>query len=134
MHHCEKREEDSEEKEECGAGPSCVSMRSDQSMHNPITFTSDLRYSTIPMNACGNCFQNNLQCIQATHTTCWVNRLRDKHLSINRSTFEKAEYSCFHNKYCFKAASQKTMPYCLKCNALLQCILTPVLGPTSLNV
>ncbi|KAG1955838.1 protein NLRC3-like [Pimephales promelas] len=45
MHHCEEREEDSKEKEECGAEPSCVSMRSDQSMHKPISFPSDLSTS-----------------------------------------------------------------------------------------
>jgi len=45
MHQCEEREEDSKEKEECGSEPSCVSMRSDQSMHKPISFPSDLRYS-----------------------------------------------------------------------------------------
>ncbi|KAK7153521.1 hypothetical protein R3I94_007030 [Phoxinus phoxinus] len=39
MHQCEERE-DLEEQEESGAGPSCVSMRSDQSMSNPITLRS----------------------------------------------------------------------------------------------
>lgn len=66
MHHCEEIKEDRKEKEEYGAGSSCVSMKSDQSMRNPIIFsdgamTSDPRYSKIPMYAFGRCFQNNLQ-------------------------------------------------------------------------
>lgn len=36
MSHCVEREE---EKEEYDAGPSCVSMKSDQSMRNPNNFS-----------------------------------------------------------------------------------------------
>ncbi|XP_068078272.1 protein NLRC3 [Danio rerio] len=39
MHHCGNEEVDREEKEKHGAEHSCVSMKSDQSMRNPIAFT-----------------------------------------------------------------------------------------------
>ncbi|XP_067296668.1 NLR family CARD domain-containing protein 3-like [Pseudorasbora parva] len=44
MHHCEETEEGRKENDKHDAGPSCVSMKSDQSMQNPITFNSDPRY------------------------------------------------------------------------------------------
>ncbi|XDV16149.1 hypothetical protein PO909_015980, partial [Leuciscus waleckii] len=92
MHHCEEREEDSKEKEECGAEPSCVSMRSDQSMHNPITFTSDLR--SVPSSTSYNqthIRQDKTEEVLQTHTleTGYLQRVKDQHKTSMKNKYER---------------------------------------------
>ncbi|XP_056128053.1 NACHT, LRR and PYD domains-containing protein 12-like [Rhinichthys klamathensis goyatoka] len=92
MHHFKEREEDRKEKEECGAEPSCVSMRSDQSMHNPIAFTSDLRSvlsstSHYPTNIRPDKTEEVLQ----THTleTGDLQRVKDHHKTTMKNKYER---------------------------------------------
>ncbi|XDV16802.1 hypothetical protein PO909_016340 [Leuciscus waleckii] len=92
MHHCEEREEDGKEKEECGAGPSCVSMKSDQSMRNPVTFTSDLR--SVPSSASQyqtHIMQVTTEAALQTHTleTRDLQRVKDHHKTSMKIKFEK---------------------------------------------
>ncbi|XP_048051601.1 protein NLRC3-like [Megalobrama amblycephala] len=94
MHHCEVIEEDRKEKEEYGAGSSCVSMKSDQSMRNPITFsdgavTSDPR--SVPSRSQIHIRQDKTESVLQTHTleTGDLQRVKDQHKTSMKSNYER---------------------------------------------
>uniref|UniRef100_A0A8C2B3M0 Uncharacterized protein n=1 Tax=Cyprinus carpio TaxID=7962 RepID=A0A8C2B3M0_CYPCA len=94
MSHCVEREE---EKEEYDAGPSCVSMKSDQSMRNPNNFsdgavTSDPR--SVPSST--SHYQNHLmedktEAVLQTHTleTGDLQRVKDQHKTSMKNKYER---------------------------------------------
>ncbi|XP_067259147.1 NLR family CARD domain-containing protein 3-like isoform X2 [Chanodichthys erythropterus] len=83
MHHCEEIEEDRMEKEEYGAGSSCVSMKSDQSMQNPIAF-SDGAMTSDPR-------QKKTEAVLQTHTleTVDLQRVKDQHKTSMKNKYER---------------------------------------------
>ncbi|XP_051734501.1 NLR family CARD domain-containing protein 3-like isoform X12 [Ctenopharyngodon idella] len=97
MHHCEEIEEDRKEKEEYGAGSSCVSMKSDQSMRNPIAFsdgavTSDPR--SVPSTSSRSQIhirQDKTEAVLQTHTleTGDLQRDKDQHKTSMKNKYER---------------------------------------------
>ncbi|XP_051734243.1 NACHT, LRR and PYD domains-containing protein 3-like isoform X9 [Ctenopharyngodon idella] len=97
MHHCEEIEEDRKEKEEYGAGSSCVSMKSDQSMRNPIAFsdgavTSDPR--SVPSTSSRSEIhirQDKTEAVLQTHTleTGDLQRVKDQHKTSMKNKYER---------------------------------------------
>ncbi|KAK7168479.1 hypothetical protein R3I93_004705 [Phoxinus phoxinus] len=87
MHQCEERE-DLEEQEESGAGPSCVSMRSDQSMSNPITLRSVPSSTTYYQT---HIRQSKTEEVLQTHTleTGDLQRVKDQHKTSMKNKYER---------------------------------------------
>ncbi|XP_056088577.1 NACHT, LRR and PYD domains-containing protein 3-like [Rhinichthys klamathensis goyatoka] len=88
MHQCEEREEDLKETEECGAGPSCVSMRSDESMRNPITF----RFLPSSTSYCQTHIrQDKSEAVLQTHTleTGDLQRVKDQHKTSMKNKYKR---------------------------------------------
>ncbi|XP_052402593.1 NLR family CARD domain-containing protein 3 isoform X15 [Carassius gibelio] len=94
MSHCEERKE---KKEEYGAGPSCVSLKSDQSMPNPNNFsdgavTSDLR--SVPSSASHyqtHIMEDKTEAHLQKHTleTGNLQRVKDKHKTSMKNKYER---------------------------------------------
>ncbi|XP_067259142.1 protein NLRC3-like isoform X1 [Chanodichthys erythropterus] len=97
MHHCEEIEEDRKEKEEYDAGSSCVSMKSDQSMRNPIIFsdgdvTSDPR--SVPSTSSHyhiHIRQDKTEAVLQIHTleTGDLQRVKDQHKTFMKNKYER---------------------------------------------
>ncbi|KAL0153508.1 hypothetical protein M9458_051122 [Cirrhinus mrigala] len=94
MSHCVEREE---EEEEYGAGPSCVSMKSDQSMHNPNDFsdaavTSDHR--SVPSTSSHyqtHIRQDKAEAIWQKHSLEYgdLQKVKDQHKTNMRNKYER---------------------------------------------
>ncbi|XP_026109854.1 protein NLRC3-like [Carassius auratus] len=94
MSHCKERKE---KKEEYGAGPSCVSVKSDQSMRNPNNFsdgavTSDLR--SVPSSTSHyqtHIMEDKTEAVLQTHTleTGDLQRVKDQHKTSMKNKYER---------------------------------------------
>ncbi|XP_050957280.1 NLR family CARD domain-containing protein 3 isoform X7 [Labeo rohita] len=97
MSHCDEREMDWKEKEEYGAGPSCVSMKSDQSMVFPTNF-SDGAVTSDPRSVPSSTFQyqthireDKTEAVMQKHTqdTGDLQRFKDQHKTRMKNKYER---------------------------------------------
>ncbi|KAL0153509.1 hypothetical protein M9458_051123 [Cirrhinus mrigala] len=97
MSHCDEREMDCKEKREYGAGPSCVSMNSDQSMVFPIKF-SDAAVTSDPRSVLSSTFQyqthireDKTEAVMQKHTpdTGDLQRVKDQHKTSMKNKYER---------------------------------------------
>ncbi|KAL0153560.1 hypothetical protein M9458_051174 [Cirrhinus mrigala] len=97
MSHCDEREMDCIKKEDYGAGPSCVSMKSDQSMVFPINF-SDGAVISDPRSVLSSTFhyqthirEDKTEAVMQKHTpdTGDLQRFKDQHKTSMKNKYER---------------------------------------------